>query len=262
MRRENRRMIFGPIMSIVLLMVTWHLIVVLGNVAPYIAPRPLDALASIRDNWHHLWPLLLATFRETLFGFLVGASLGIALGVWLAKAPFTRRVIYPLLVVSQAIPVIALAPPLVLLLGFNLAPKIVVVAWVVFFPVTVNALDGLAGVDGDYVTLARSYGASSWRTFWVIEAPASLGNLFTGLKIGATYAVTGAIIGELAASSGTSLAMFQHAQSAQLDAAGVYGTTLVMTALGIAWFSAVVLVEFFTMPWKRRSTARRKSVRP
>lgn len=257
-----RRTLLAPLVAVVVVFVTWHLIVVWGHVEPYIAPRPMAALASIRDNWDHLWPLVLGTFRETLFGFFAGASLGIALGVWLAKAPFTRRVVYPLLVVSQAIPVIALAPPLVLLLGFNLAPKIVVVAWVVFFPVTVNVLDGLAGVDQDYLTLARTYGASPWRTFWVIEAPASLSNLFTGLKIGATYAVTGAIIGELAASSGTSLAMFQHAQSAQLDAAGVYGTTLVMTALGIAWFGSVVLVEFFTMPWKRRTSARKKSRRP
>ncbi|MBU6234106.1 MAG: ABC transporter permease, partial [Acidobacteria bacterium] len=90
------------------------------------------------------------------------------------------------------------------------------------------------------------------------EAPASLSNLFTGLKIGATYAVTGAIIGELAASSGTSLALFQRAQSAQLDAAGVYGTTLIMTALGITWFGLIVLVEFFTMPWKRNDVARRR----
>lgn len=262
MKKNLTRYVLGPLVSIVLVFSLWHAIVVVGHVAPYIAPRPLDALGSIRDNWSQLWPLLIATIRETLFGFLAGASLGVGLGVWLAKAPFARRVVYPLLVVSQAIPVIALAPPLVLMLGFNLAPKIVVVAWVVFFPVTVNVLDGLANVDDDYRTLARSYGASSWRTFWVIEAPASLGNLFTGLKIGATYAVTGAIIGELAASSGTSLALFQRAQSAQLDAAGVYGTTLVMTALGIAWFGAVVLVEFFTMPWKRRSTARKKHSRP
>ena len=86
MSREKRRVILGPIVSVLVLFVVWHLIVVLGHVAPYIAPRPLDALASIRDNWHHLWPLVLATFRETLFGFFAGAFLGITLGVWLAKS--------------------------------------------------------------------------------------------------------------------------------------------------------------------------------
>lgn len=256
--RRIIRLLAGPVISLTALFVVWHLIVVVGNVAPYIAPRPLDALRSIGENWDHLWPLLLGTLRETVWGFLAGATLGVSLGVWLAKVPFTRRAVYPVLVLSQAIPVIALAPPLVLLLGFNLAPKIVVVAWTVFFPVTVNVLDGLTSVDSDFRLLARSYGATSWRTFWIIEVPASLTNLFTGLKIGATYAVTGAIIGELAASSGTSLALFQRAQSAQLDAAGVYGTTLVMTALGITWFGLIVLVEFFTMPWKRNDVARRR----
>ena len=258
MIRRTVRLIVGPAVSLTLLFVVWHLIVVLGNVAPYIAPRPVDALRSIVDNWDHLWPLLLGTLRETVWGFLAGGTLGVLLGVWLAKVPFSRRAVYPLLVLSQAVPVIALAPPLVLLLGFNLAPKIVVVAWTVFFPVTVNVLDGLTSVDPDFRILAASYGATSWRTFWIIEAPASLSNLFTGLKIGATYAVTGAIIGELAASSGTSLALFQRAQSAQLDAAGVYGTTLIMTALGITWFGLIVLVEFFTMPWKRNDVARRR----
>jgi ABC-type nitrate/sulfonate/bicarbonate transport system permease component len=142
-------------------------------------------------------------------------------------------------------------------LGFGLTPKVVIVAWIVFFPVTVSVLDGLANVDRDLLMLARAYGASPWRTFLAIEVPSASTSLFSGLKIGATYAVTGAIIGELAASSGSSLAMFQHAQSAQLDAAGVYGTTLIMTAVGMSWFGVVALVEFFTTPWKRRSAARR-----
>jgi ABC-type nitrate/sulfonate/bicarbonate transport system permease component len=209
------------------------------------------------DNWPQLWPLTLATINETVIGFFCGAVLGVGLGVLLAKRRFAQRVIYPILVLSQAIPIIALAPPLVLVLGFNLAPKVVIVAWVVFFPVTVSVLDGLSNVDRDLLTLARAYGASPWRTFRAIEIPAASTSLFSGLKIGATYAVTGAIIGELAASSGSSLAMFQHAQSAQLDAAGVYGTTLIMTTIGIGWFGLVALVEFFTTPWKRRSVARR-----
>lgn len=252
-----RRNLLGSFGSLVLVVALWQAIITFGHVATYVAPTPSDAWRSIVTNWSQLWPLTLSTINETVFGFFCGAALGIGLGVLLAKRHFAQRVIYPILVLSQAIPIIALAPPLVLVLGFNLAPKVVIVAWVVFFPVTVSVLDGLSNVDRDLLTLARTYGASSWRTFLAIEIPAASTNLFSGLKIGATYAVTGAIIGELAASSGSSLAMYQHAQSAQLDAAGVYGTTLIMTTIGIAWFGLVALVEFFTTPWKRRSVARR-----
>jgi ABC-type nitrate/sulfonate/bicarbonate transport system permease component len=252
-----RRNLLGSFISFVVIVGVWQAIITVGHVAPYVAPTPLDAWRSILTNWSHLWPLTVTTVKETIFGFASGTALGVGLGTLLSKRRFVQRVIYPILILSQAIPIIALAPPLVLVLGFGLTPKVVIVAWVVFFPVTVSVLDGLANVDRDLLMLARAYGASPWRTFLAIEVPSASTNLFSGLKIGATYAVTGAIIGELAASSGASLAMFQHAQSAQLDAAGVYGTTMIMTAVGMSWFGAVALVEFFTTPWKRRSVARR-----
>ena len=252
-----RRNLLGSFLSVVVIIGVWQAIITFGHVASYVAPTPLNAWRSIVANWSHLWPLTLTTVKETVFGFVAGTALGIGLGTLLSKQRFVQRVIYPILILSQAIPIIALAPPLVLVLGFGLTPKVVIVAWVVFFPVTVSVLDGLANVDRDLLMLARAYGASPWRTFLAVEVPSASTSLFSGLKIGATYAVTGAIIGELSASSGASLAMFQHAQSAQLDAAGVYGTTLIMTAVGMSWFGLVALVEFFTTPWKRRSIARR-----
>ena len=257
MNQNFRRNLIGSFLSFVLVIIVWQLIVSLGHVAPYVAPQPLDAWRSLTTHWSTLWPLVLGTIGETVVGFVVGATLGLGLGVVLAKRRFFQRVVYPILILTQAIPIIALAPPLVLVFGFNLAPKVIIVAWIVFFPVTVNVLDGLSHVDRDLLTLARSYGASPWRTFSAIELPASATNIFSGLKIGATYAVTGAIIGELAASSGSSLAIYQHAQSAQLNAAGVYATTILMTLIGIGWFGLIVLVEFFTTPWNRRQIARR-----
>ncbi|EQD43154.1 binding-protein-dependent transport system inner membrane component, partial [mine drainage metagenome] len=138
--------------------------------------------------------LTLGTIRETVYGFVTGAALGLTLGVIMAKVPVLQRLVYPVLVLSQAVPIIALAAPLVLILGFSVAPKVVIVAWIVFFPVTVNVLDGLSHVDQDLINLARVFGAPRWRTFLQIEIPATTTPLFSGLKIGATYAVTGAII--------------------------------------------------------------------
>lgn len=256
----NRRLLLNigiPILSIVLLLSTWEAVVVFFHVAPYIAPRPLQAIEAVTQNWSNLWPLVLGTIRETVYGFACGAALGLTLGVVMAKLPVLQRLVYPVLVLSQAVPIIALAAPLVLILGFSVGPKVVIVAWIVFFPVTVNVLDGLSHVDQDLVNLARVYGASKWRTFLQIEIPASTTPLFSGLKIGATYAVTGAIIGELAASDGSSLALYQEHANSNLNTAAVYGTTMLMTAIGISWFLLVVGTEVVVTPWQRRSVARR-----
>ena len=173
MNQNFRRNLFGSFLSFVLVIVVWQMIVSLGHVAPYVAPQPLDAWRSLTTHWSTLWPLVLGTIGETVVGFVVGATLGLGLGVVLAKRRFIQRVVYPILILTQAIPIIALAPPLVLVFGFNLAPKVIIVAWIVFFPVTVNVLDGLSHVDRDLLTLARSYGATPWRTFIAIELPAS-----------------------------------------------------------------------------------------
>ena len=255
--RKVARNVGVPVLSIVLLFALWQGIVVVFHVAPYIAPRPRQAILAVTQNWSTLWPLVLGTIRETVYGFIAGAVLGVGLGVIMAKVPVLQRLVYPVLVLSQAVPIIALAAPLVLILGFSVTPKVVIVAWIVFFPVTVNVLDGLSHVDQDLVNLARVYGASRWRTFIQIEIPATATPLFSGLKIGATYAVTGAIIGELAASDGSSLALYQEHANTNLNTAAVYGTTMLMTVIGISWFLLVVGAEVFATPWQRRTVARR-----
>ena len=255
--RAVARNVGVPILSMVLLVLTWEWIVVGFHIAPYIAPRPMQAYEAVRSDWVTLWPLVLATIRETIYGYSSGALLGVFLGVVMAKVQFLQRMVYPVLVLSQAVPIIALAAPLVLILGFSVVPIVIIVAWIVFFPVTVNVLDGLSHVDQDLLNLARVYGASRWRTFVQIEIPATTTPLFSGLKIGATYAVTGAIIGELVASNGSSLALYQEHANSNLNTPAVYGTTILMTIIGISWFLLVVGAEVLATPWRRRSVARR-----
>jgi len=256
--RKILRNVGVPLLSLVLLLVIWQGVVVFFHVASYIAPRPMAAIRSVTGNWSALWPLVLGTIRETLYGFGSGALLGLVLGAVMGKVSFLRRLVYPVLVLSQAIPQVALAAPLVLILGFGVAPKVVIVAWIVFFPVAVNVLDGLTHVDADLVNLARVYGASRWRTFVYIEIPASATPVFTGLKIGATYAVGGAIIGELYGSEGASLAIYQEHANNNFNTAAVYGITMLMMAIGIVWFLLVLAVEIWATPWQRRSVARRR----
>jgi ABC-type nitrate/sulfonate/bicarbonate transport system permease component len=256
-RRKLLRNVGIPVLSLALILLLWQGIVVVFNIAPYIAPRPMQAIRAVTGDWSTLWPLVLGTLRETVYGFVAGALLGVFLGVVLAKIQFLQRMVYPVLVLSQAVPIIALAAPLVLILGFSVTPKVVIVAWIVFFPVTVNVFDGLCHVDEDLLNLARVYGASRWRTFLQIEIPATTTPLFSGLKIGATYAVTGAIIGEMAVGGGSSLALYQEHANSNLNTAAVYGTTMLMTAIGISWFLMVVGTEVLVTPWQRRSIARR-----
>jgi len=263
MKRAWVAKVMLPLASFAILLLLWQAVVVVFHVQGYIAPRPLDAIRAVTDNWSLLSPLVAQIIKETVYGFLLGAVIGIFFGVVMSKIPLVQRLLYPMLVLSQAVPVIVIAFPLATILGFgSVKPIIAIVVWIVFFPVTVSVIDGLGHVDQDLLNLAKVYGASRWRTFVQIEVPATVSPLFSGLKIGATYAITGAFIGELAspeqvAATGSSLALYiQHAES-NLDSPAVYGITLLISIIGVAWFLTVSGLETLATPWLRRTTVRR-----
>jgi NitT/TauT family transport system permease protein len=168
-----------------------------------------------------------------------------------------QRVVYPVLIASQAIPVVAIAAPLVIVFGFGLAPKVLIVAFIVFFPVVVNVLDGLASVDRDLLNLARIMDGRPLRVFLLIELPATLTPLFSALKLGATYAVTGAVLGEWTASLTPGLGNYLLVQNSRLNTDAVYGAVLLLAAIGVAGFLIVLGLERLATPWRVRSTARR-----
>lgn len=263
MKRVALSKVVLPLASFLFLLLLWQLVVVIFKVQGYIAPRPGDAITAVTNNWSLLSPLVLQIIKETILGFAAGAFIGVGFGVVMSKIPLVQKLLYPSLVLSQAVPVIVIAFPLAAILGFgSVKPIIAIVVWIVFFPVTVSVIDGLGHVDQDLLNLARVCGSSRWRTFIHIEVPATVSPLFSGLKIGATYAITGAFIGELASpeqvgSTGSSLALYvQHAES-NLNSPAVYGITLLMAIIGVAWFLAVSGLEVMSTPWLRRSTVRR-----
>jgi ABC-type nitrate/sulfonate/bicarbonate transport system permease component len=263
MNRKTLTNVVLPVASFAILLLLWQAIVVIFNVQGYIAPRPLDAIRAVSDNWSLLSPLVIEIVKETIFGFLLGALIGAFFGVIMSKIPVVQKLLYPSLVLSQAVPVIVMAFPLAAILGFgSVRPIIAIVVWVVFFPVTVNVIDGLGHVDQDLLNLAKVYGASKWRTFIQIEVPATVSPLFSGLKIGATYAITGAFIGELASpenvgNTGSSLAIYISHANANFDSPAVYGITLLMAIIGVTWFLTVAGLEALSTPWLRRTTVRR-----
>ena len=189
-----------PLGAIAGMFLIWDLSVRLLDIRPTTIPAPLEVVRAMREDWGVLSERLRTTLTETVLGFLVGAVVGFVLAVAMSRSPIARRVVYPILIGAQAIPIPAIAPPIVFVLGFGLLPKVTVVAFIVFFPVVVNVLDGLASVDRDLLNLARIMDGRRWRVFWLIELPATVTPLFSALKLGATYAVTGAFLGELLAS--------------------------------------------------------------
>jgi ABC-type nitrate/sulfonate/bicarbonate transport system permease component len=265
MRMKKLGWVILPLVSVAVLLLLWEVIVVVFRVQPLIVPRPLAAIRAVTDNWGTLWPLVAGILRETVYGFVGGTVLGFLFAVAMSKIRVVRRLLYPQLIVSQAVPVIAIAFPLTAILGFgSIRPIVAIVIWIVFFPVTVNVLDGLSHVDQDLLNLARVYSATRWRTFWNIEVPATVSPLFTGLKIGATYAITGAYIGESVSStsgSNSSIAFYVQNSNGQLDPAAVYGVTMLLSVIGVAFFLAVAGVEVWSTPWLRRSTTRRPLLR-
>lgn len=254
---ESRPMrIAVPIVSLILVFVVWAAIVRIFNVPRFVIPSPQAALGAIRDNWGTLGNLTLVTVKETVYGFLIGALVGFVLAVAMGQISFVRRLLYPVLITTQAVPIVAVAAPLVIVLGFGLTPKLVIVAWIVFFPVVVNVIDGLAHIDRDMLTLSRALGGSPLRVFFLIRLPATVTPLFSALKLGATYAVTGAVIGEWTASTTSGLGNYLQTANSQLNTTVVYGITLLLTAIGIISFLAIVGLERIATPWQSRATAR------
>jgi len=239
----------------VLILVTWQVLVWVSGLPAYVIPPPAQAFQTLFDNWPRLSVLTGQTLYETAIGYVIGALIGFVLALAMGQIRVVQRLVMPALIISQAVPIVAIAAPLVIIFGFGLMPKLIIVAWIVFFPVVVNVLDGLASVDRDMLNLARLMGGGSLRTFAIVKLPACIGPLFSGLKIGATYAVTGAVIGEWTASSKQGLGTYLLTANAQMNTAGVYAAMLLLTVIGVGSFLLVFGLEVLMTPWRSRSTA-------
>lgn len=247
-----------PVVSLAVVILLWLLLVHVFDIASYVLPSPSQTFQSIRDDWDVLWPGLGVTAKEFVLGFVVGTAAGFGLALAMAQSRWVQRALYPLLIATQAIPIIAIGAALVIWLGFGLAPKVLIVGLIVFFPVLVNVLDGLATVDPDQVNLARAMGAGSWRIFRVVRLPATYSPMFSALKMSATFSVTGAVIGEQTASSTGGLGVYLTEQQSRLNTAGVFAGIVLLAAIGVGAFALIATWEVLSTPWRRRSTAPRR----
>jgi NitT/TauT family transport system permease protein/putative hydroxymethylpyrimidine transport system permease protein len=214
-------------------------------------PAPTSILTALVDDADILLPDLWTTTVEAVLGLLAAVVVGAAIAVAMHLSPLTRRALYPLVVGSQAVPIVVLAAPLLLILGFGLAPKVVVVALVCFFPVTVNLFDGLRATDPDQRKLLRSLHATRWQTLRLLEAPAALPQLFTGLRIAAAVSVIGAVFAEWSGSE-NGLGRNVLISLGQLESARTFAATVLLFLLAIALYGAFALAERRLLTWAPR----------
>lgn len=232
----------------------WEAYVSLGGIDPLLLPAPSAIATSLFEDRAILWSNFTVTARE--IGLGIGAALGLGLGCAVAihLSQALRRALYPLLVTSQTIPIPVIAPLLVVWFGYDLTPKIVIVALVCFFPIVVPTLDALDRTDADLRKLMRSFGASRWQTFRLVEAPAALPGLVTGAKLSLAFAAIAAILAEWSGSdAGLGHLVLQALPN--FETARAYAAVLVLAAFSVVLFVALSLAERRLLPWAR--TARR-----
>jgi NitT/TauT family transport system permease protein len=222
----------------------WQWLPGLAGIPPFILPPVsrvweefLRMLASDRLLWHTG-----ITSLEVVVGFFLGSVLGMAIGYVLGASPRAELVLSPYILALQIAPKVAFAPLFVMWLGYTVYPKILVAILIVFFPVMVNVLSSMRTVDADMVNLARAFSATRWQIFRKIEVPASLPPLFSGLRIGATLAVIGVVVGELVGGN-LGLGYLLVFGEGQGNTAMVFVTIILLTLIGIVAYGAVILVE-------------------
>ncbi|MGD1059040.1 MAG: ABC transporter permease, partial [Solirubrobacteraceae bacterium] len=185
-----------PLVVVLILLVAWQVGSETGELPSYVFPPPTEVVKELFAQPGLFWENAKTTLLEILLGGVIGIVFGFLIGSLIAMSRILRSAFYPLVVASQSVPILALAPLLILWLGFGIAPKIVIVVQIVFFPVAVAAIQGLSTVDPAIMVFGETLGASKWELFWKVRFPSMLPYLFAGLKISLSYAAIAAVIAE------------------------------------------------------------------
>jgi NitT/TauT family transport system permease protein len=237
-----------PLATVALAIVAWDLIVRLLALPEYLLPPPSAVVEAFREEWRYLAPHTLVTVSEILAGFFLSIAVGIPLAMLIVYSPLLERAVYPLLVASQSIPKIAIAPLLIFWAGLGLFPKVLVAFLIAFFPVVIDTVLGLRSVEPEMLHLARSMGAREVKVFLKIRLPHALPSIFAGLKVAVTLAVVGAIVGEfIQADRGLGYALLQA--NAMLNTKLSFAAIVLLGVIGTVLFLIVDWVERLLIPW-------------
>lgn len=248
---------YGPAFVLtVTLLALWELYVRTGQVSSHVLPTPTAIVQALIDNRAIIYDNTVQTLLETLLGIAAATLLGLLLAVMLDISRWLRRAIYPLLITSQTIPIIALAPLLLIWLGYGIEPKLIVVTLYCFFPIAIACADGLGGAEPELINLLRSMRASRWQILCLVRLPGAMPAFFSGLRIAVTYSVTGAIVGEFVGAE-KGLGLYMKLEANSFETVLVFAAILVTAALSLFLFGLVSVIERIALPWYHGALARR-----
>lgn len=250
-KSENIGSKLAPIIFVVLLLMIWQVIVTAGGIEKYIMPAPTDVIKVLATEFKTMIPHILATLYEGMVGFLIAIVLSIVLAIIMDRFSLVKKALYPVLVISQTIPTVALAPLFIIWFGFGALPKIIVVVIVCFFPIVISIVDGLEGVDKDLINHFKLMGASKLKIFLHLKLPYGMINFFSGMRIAATYSIMGAVIGEwLGGDKGLGVYMTRARSAYALDK--MFAAIVIIVVISMAIFLLVSIMEKVFTPWNNK----------
>ena len=221
-------------------------------VPAYMLPSPIDVVKAFADNFSIMMKQAAVTLQETLYGLLIGIAIAFVIASLMDRFTIINKALYPVLVVTQTIPTIAIAPLLVLWMGFGMAPKITLVVITTFFPIAIGLLNGFQSVDEDAINLMRSMGAKRLQIFRIIKLPNATASFFSGLRISAAYAVVGAVVSEwLGGFEGLGVYMTRVKKAYAFDK--MFAVIVFISAISLVLMGIVILLEKISMPWVHKT---------
>lgn len=247
----------APILALAVILGIWYACAGFEVVPAYMLPSPTDVWLAFVHNFSVMMSQAKVTLQEALYGLGIGVALAFILSALMDRFHFLYQAIYPILIITQTIPTIAIAPLLVLWMGFGMAPKITLVVITTFFPISIGLLDGYRSADPDEVNLLRAMGANRLQVFRHIKLPSATGSFFSGLRISASYAVVGAVISEwLGGFEGLGVYMTRVKKAYAFDK--MFAVIVFISVISLLLMALVALAQRLAMPWANKGTTKGK----
>lgn len=238
-----------PSLVILLLLLIWQAVSMTGLIPGYMLPSPVQVVQAFIQDFPLLMGHARVTLLEAALGLFCGVSLGFLSAAFMDAFEPLRRGLFPILILTQTVPPVAIAPLLILWFSYGIAPKVVLVVLVSFFPIAIGLLEGFQAVDEDMLRLMRSMKANRWQIFWHVKLPSALGEFYSGLKIAVAYSVVGAVIAEwLGGFSGLGVYMTRVKKSYDYDK--MFAVIFLVSAISLLLMAVVKALQYYTMPWQ------------
>lgn len=240
-----------PVVAILLFIVFWEVSVHLFSVEEWFLPAPSVILLELYDVWPVFYPQILATLSIAFVGFLIGSTVGLCVATIIHLFPKLKETFYPFIILSQNIPIIVLAPLLVIWFGFGTLPKFIIITLACFFPIAISTLSGLEHTSRELMYYMKMMGASKSQIFWKLQLPHAIPSIISGLKISATYSVMAAVVSEwLGAQKG--IGVFMTIATSSYKTASVFVAIIITMLLSLVFFGMILLLEKGLSRWQKK----------